>query len=42
MTADQYAIHWATLTGRPVSEIYIPLALREDVPPVVPVTEETE
>jgi len=29
MNERQYREHWATLTGRPVREVYVPVALRE-------------
>ena len=32
MNERQYREHWATLTGRPVRDVYVPLALREDPP----------
>ena len=27
-TAESYAAEWATLTGRPASQVYVPVALR--------------
>jgi hypothetical protein len=32
MNERQYREHWATLTGRPVREVYVPLNLREAAP----------
>ena len=32
MNERQYREHWATLTGRPVREVYVPVALREKGP----------
>lgn len=29
-TAESYAAEWATLTGRSESEVYVPVALREE------------
>lgn len=29
-TAKSYAAEWATLTGRSESEVYVPVALREE------------
>lgn len=30
-TEASYRAYWATLTGKPESEIYVPVALRESV-----------
>lgn len=32
MNERQYREHWATLTGRPAREVYVPLALRDPEP----------
>ena len=31
MNAKEYRNHWATLSGRPASEIYVPSTLKQDL-----------